>query len=181
MEQEVTPPLEDLPATWRYRVNSAFYDEFLAADGGIRAHWQRLADSLLVIGSAGLAGRWQEGRRLIHEHGVTYNVYGDPRSTNRPWPLDPIPMLIDHREWATIESAVRQRATLLNAILADLYGPQRLLRDHLLPAELVLRHPGFLRPCCGVPVPGGRYLHLYAADLARSPDGAWWVMGDRTQ
>jgi uncharacterized circularly permuted ATP-grasp superfamily protein/uncharacterized alpha-E superfamily protein len=181
MEQEATTPPEDLATVWRYRVNPSFHDEFLAPDGRIRGHWRGLADSLLAIGSAGLSSRWQEGRRLLHEYGVTYNVYGDPQSAGRLWPLDPIPMLIEQREWTAIESAVRQRATLINAILADLYGPQRLLRDRLLPAELIFRHPGFLRPCCGMPVPGGRYLHFYAADLARSPDGGWWVMADRTQ
>ena len=98
---------------------------------------------------SGLASRWQEGRRLLHDNGVTYNVYGDPHSTDRPWPLDPLPLVIDETEWASIEAAMRQRATLLNAILADFYGPQRLLREDLLPPELIFRHPGFLRPCCG--------------------------------
>lgn len=181
-QQQVTQPLEqDLAAVWRYRPNPIFHDEFLGADGRIRPHWRGLADSLVAIGPPGLASRWQEGRRLIHEHGVTYNVYGDPQSTNRPWPLDPVPMVLDHREWAVIEAAVRQRATLLNAILSDLYGPQTLLRNSLLPPDLVFRHPGFLRPCCGVPTPGGIRLHTYAADLARSPDGGWWVIADRTQ
>ena len=153
----------------------------LAADGKVRAHWRPLMDSIAAMGSEGLAGRWQEGRRLIRDNGVTYNVYGDPRSTDRPWPLDPIPMVIEPREWAAIEEAMCQRATLLNAILADIYGPQRLLRDGLFPPELVFRHPNFLRPCCDVPVPQGIYLHNYCADLARSPDGKWWVIADRTQ
>jgi uncharacterized circularly permuted ATP-grasp superfamily protein/uncharacterized alpha-E superfamily protein len=181
MEQEATQVQEDLAAVWRYRPNPAFHDEFLTPHGEVRPHWRGLADSVLAIGAAGLASRWQEGRRLIREHGVTYNVYGDPQSTDRPWPLDPIPMLIDDCEWAAIEAAMRQRATLLNAILADLYGPQRLLPDGLLPPDLVFRHSGFLRPCHGVPVPGGIYLHICAFDLARSPDGGWWVIADRTQ
>ena len=180
--QQATQPLEqDLAAVWRYRPNPTFYDEFLGAGGHIRPHWRSLAAAVLAIGPSGLASRWQEGRRLIHEHGVTYNVYGDPQSTDRPWPLDPVPMLLDHREWAAIEAAVRQRATLLNAILADLYGPQCLLRDGLLPPDLIFRHPGFLRPCWGVPTVKGIHLHTYAADLARSPDGGWWVIADRTQ
>jgi uncharacterized circularly permuted ATP-grasp superfamily protein/uncharacterized alpha-E superfamily protein len=180
-QQQATQPLEqDLAAVWRYRPNPTFYDEFLAADV-IRPQWRSLADSVLAIGPAGVASRWQEGRRLIHEHGITYNVYGDPESTDRPWPLDPVPMVLDHHEWAAIEAAVRQRATVLNGILADLYGPQRLLRDSLLPPDLIFRHPGFLRPCWGVGVPAGIHLHVYAADLARSPDGGWWVIADRTQ
>ena len=149
-QQQATQPLEqDLAGVWRYRPNPAFYDEFLGAGGRIRPHWRSLADTVLSIGPSGLASRWQEGRRLIHEHGITYNVYGDPQSTDRPWPLDPVPMLLDHREWATIEAAVRQRATLLNAILADLYGPQSLLRDGLLPPDLIFRHPGFLQAVLG--------------------------------
>ena len=92
-----------------------------------------------------------EGRRLIHENGITYNVYGDPQSTDRPWPLDPIPLLIDHREWAAIEAGHHPaRRPAQRASSADLYGPQRLLREDLLPPELVFRQPGFLRPCRGV-------------------------------
>jgi uncharacterized circularly permuted ATP-grasp superfamily protein/uncharacterized alpha-E superfamily protein len=155
----------------------------LTSEGQIRAPWQPLMDSIAAMGHEGLASRWQEGRRLLHDNGVTYNVYGDGdlRSTDRPWPLDPIPLVIEEHEWATIEAAVRQRATLFNALLADFYGPQRLLREGLFPPELIFRHPGFLRPCWDVPVPQDIHLHNYAADLARSPDGQWWVIADRTQ
>ncbi|MEO0588777.1 MAG: circularly permuted type 2 ATP-grasp protein, partial [Planctomycetota bacterium] len=74
-----------------------------------------------------------------------------------------------------------QRARVLNMVLADLYGPQRLLTEGLLPPELVFAHPHFLRPCHGIAVPGDQHLILYAADLARNPDGSWWVVNDRTQ
>lgn len=153
----------------------------LADDGQVRSHWRTLIESVAAMGADGLAGRWQEGRRLIRDNGVTYNVYEDPRSTDRPWPLDPIPLVIEPHEWAAIEDAMRQRTTLLNAIIADIYGPQRLLRDGVFPPELVFRHPNFLRACCDVPAPQGIYLHNYCADLARSPDGQWWVIADRTQ
>jgi uncharacterized circularly permuted ATP-grasp superfamily protein/uncharacterized alpha-E superfamily protein len=166
---------------WQYKANSAFYDELVAADGKVRPHWNPLVDSLSRIGHGGLLSRWQEGRRLLHDNGVTYNVYGDPAATDRPWPLDPVPLVIAAREWEGIETALRQRATLLNAVLADLYGPRRLLREDLLPPELVFRHEGFLRPCTGVSVPNDIYLHTYAADIARAPDGRWWVLADRTQ
>jgi len=164
-----------------YHPSTGFFDEMLADDGKVRPHWRTLIESVGAMGQDGLAGRWQEGRRLIRDNGITYNVYGDPRSTDRPWPLDPIPLVIEPREWTAIEGAMRQRATLLNALLADIYGAQRLLHDGLFPPELVFRHPNFLRPCCGVQVPQGIYLHNYCADLARSPDGHWWVIGDRTQ
>ncbi|MBL8222554.1 MAG: circularly permuted type 2 ATP-grasp protein, partial [Bryobacterales bacterium] len=181
MNREATEPGSKLDPTWPYRSNPGFYDEIVDRTGAIRPHWRSLAASLLNIGHESLARRWAEGRRLIHEHGVTYNVYSDPQSTDRPWPLDPVPMLIGAQEWAGIEAAITQRATLLNAVLADLYGPQALLRSGKLPVETVFPNPHYLRPCRDIEVPGGVHLHVYAADIARSPDGRWWVIADRTQ
>ncbi len=181
MSAPVSEPESRLNAAWAYQPRAGFYDEMLTAKGEIRPHWQALVDALNHIGPSGLAERWQEGRRVIHDNGVTYNVYGDPQSTERPWPLDPLPFQIEKTEWAAIESAISQRALLLNYILKDLYGPQKLLKEGRIPAELILGHPGFLRPCAGVSPPGDIWLHSYSADIARSPDGNWWVLADRTQ
>ena len=164
-----------------YRAVSGHFDETAAASGGTSPHWRSLLGAIDALGAAEFRRRWAEGRRLIRENGVTYNVYGDPRGMDRPWELDPIPQLLSPGEWRGIESAVAQRAQLLNAMLTDLYGGGRLLREHLLPPELVLAHPGFLRPCRGIAVPEDVHLHVYAADLARAPDGTWWVIADRTQ
>ncbi len=166
---------------WSYEATPGFYDEVLGTGKQLRPHWSALSESLNAMGTPGLTRRWREGQRLIHDNGITYNVYSDPESTSRPWPLDPVPLMMDPAEWKTIEAAVIQRATLFNSILADLYGPQRLLREKMLPAELVFPNPAFLRPCWGIEPPGGVFLHMYAADLARSPDGQWWVLADRTQ
>ena len=114
-------------------------------------------------------------------HGVTYNVYGDPQRLERPWELDMVPLLVPPDEWRSLETGLAQRAKLFNLILTDLYGPQRLLRDGLIPPGLVFANPGFLRSCHGLRVPGEIYLHLHAVDLARAPNGQWWVLGDRTQ
>jgi len=95
--------------------------------------------------------------------------------------MDPIPLALDQKEWVVIEAAIVQRAALLNAVLADFYGSQHLLHDRLVPSALVLANPHFLRSCFGVQPLGGVHLHSYAADLARSPDGKWWVIADRTQ
>src|SRR5262249_7992379 len=118
---------------------------------------------------------------LIRENGVTYRVYGDPRGQYRPWQLDPLPLLIPPAEAAVLEAGLIQRARLLEAILADLYGPHQLLKEGLYPPELVFANPGFLRPCHGLTLPGGRYLHLTATDVGRGPDGSFTVLGDRTQ
>src|SRR5947207_2671814 len=110
---------EAIASAWPYQSIPGFHDEMLLPDGQVRRHWRALNDSIAAMGPAGLGSRWLEGRRLIHDNGVTYNVYADPRSTDRPWPLDPIPLVIEPSEWVAIEDAMRQRATLLNAILAD--------------------------------------------------------------
>jgi uncharacterized circularly permuted ATP-grasp superfamily protein/uncharacterized alpha-E superfamily protein len=178
---QVANDKSEFPSAWGYSPDLAFFDEMIGADGVVRPHWRALTEAFLRIGPAGFSRRWNDGRRLIHENGITYNVYGDPRGGDRPWPLDPIPLVVAEEDWATIEQAVIQRATLLNAMCADFYGEQRLLRERRFPAELVFRHPGFLRPCHGVRVPRNIYLHNYSADLARSADGRWWIMADRTQ
>jgi uncharacterized circularly permuted ATP-grasp superfamily protein/uncharacterized alpha-E superfamily protein len=164
-----------------YASVDGFRDEMLESPWAPRAHWATLVDSLRALGEETLAQRWDRARRLIHENGVTYNVYGDPRGLDRPWALDVLPLVVDAVEWQGLAGALAQRARLLNRILADLYGPQQLLREGLLPAEVVLAHPGFLRPCHGSMLGEGVFLHLYAADLARSPDGLWWVLADRSQ
>jgi len=181
MTGKLTPAQSHLDPIWSYEATSGFYDEVLGAGKQLRPQWAALSESMTAMGHQGLARRWREGQRLIHDNGITYNVYSDPESTARPWPLDPVPLMMDPSEWKTIEAAVIQRAMLFNSILADLYGPQRLLREKMLPAELVFPNPAFLRPCWGIEPPGGVCLHMYAADLARSPDGQWWVLADRTQ
>ncbi len=153
----------------------------MGPDGKVREHWLPFLRALKYLGPAEVARRWEDARQLIRENGVTYNVYGDPRGLERPWALDPIPLLLSAAEYETLQAGLVQRARLLEQILADLYGPQRLLLGGLLPPELVFAHPGFLRPCHGVAPPGGRYLHFYAANLARSLDGQFWVLGDRTE
>ena len=157
------------------------YDETFAEGGEPRPHWQKVVQTLEDMGPRELAHCWQQARRMIHENGVTYNVYGDAKGMERPWELDPVPWVIGPAEWARLEAALAQRARLLNAVLADVYGPQRLLAEGLLPPELVFAHPGFLRPCHGLAVPNDCHLHVYAADLARTPDGQWWVLADRAQ
>jgi uncharacterized circularly permuted ATP-grasp superfamily protein/uncharacterized alpha-E superfamily protein len=164
-----------------YAVPVGSYDEMFDASKGLRPHWTEIVAALDGLGHQELAHRWEQAQRMIHENGVTYNVYGDPRGMDRPWELDAIPLLIPPEEWGTLEAALKQRARLLNALLVDVYGPQTLLRQESLPPELVFAHAGFLRPCHGVSVPSACYLHLYAADLARSPDGQWWVLADRAQ
>jgi uncharacterized circularly permuted ATP-grasp superfamily protein/uncharacterized alpha-E superfamily protein len=172
------PVLPDTLA--EYRRDPGRHDELLDDAGRLRSHWQGL---FAALGKGPAIARRAIGatRRLIAENGVTYNVYADPQGTDRPWTLDPLPLLLPADEWPTIEAGLAQRARLLDALLADLYGPQRLIAEGIVPAEIPFGHPNFLWACHGVRPASGRWLTIYAADLARGPDGGWWVLSDRTQ
>ena len=153
----------------------------LAAQGAVRPHWKKFLGHLDAVAPEEMRRRLDFAEQRIQENGVTYNVYADPNGADRPWALDPLPLIIPPEEWAEVSAAVAQRATLLNAMLADLYSDQTLLSEGLLPPALVYGQHGYLWPCRGVKPPGGIWLHNYAVDLARSPNGRWWVIADRTQ
>ena len=166
----------------KYSAGTGVFDEMQAGSAEPRPHWASFIDALRRMGRTELTSRWENGQRLIREHGVTYNVYGDPQGMDRPWRLDLVPFLIASEDWARLEAGLIQRSRLLNLILTDVYGgTQRLLRDGFIPPDLVYANPGFFRPCRGIAVPKSVYLHLHACDLARSGDGKWWVVSDRTQ
>ncbi len=147
----------------------------------MRPDWETFFRSYGQLGDEEISGRNEDMMRLLKENGVTYNIYGDPSGLNRPWGLDIIPFLIGEREWPAIESGLLQRAELLNLILADIYGERKLIRNGILPVDLVYNHSGFLRQCAGIRYPGKHQLIMYSADLARSRDGRIWVVNDRTQ
>ncbi len=157
------------------------FDECLDGSGKPRPHWSPLLGSLDRLGGAELSVRRDEGFRIIREHGITYNVYGDPKGCDRPWDLDLVPLILPSSEWRILEQGLIQRSRLLNLILGDIYiGKQRLLLDGFLPPELIYSNPGFLRPCRGIPVARQTLLHLNAVDLVRSPSGQWIAFADRT-
>jgi uncharacterized circularly permuted ATP-grasp superfamily protein/uncharacterized alpha-E superfamily protein len=157
------------------------FDELFEAPFMPRPHWSRVISELIATSPADIRERLSAAERQIRDSGVTYNVYADPQGLDRPWDLDVLPLIIAPDEWREIEAGIIQRAQLFNQVLADLYGSQSLLKQGLIPPSLIFSQSGFLRPACGMNIPGGVHLHVYAADLARSPDGHWWVMADRTQ
>jgi uncharacterized circularly permuted ATP-grasp superfamily protein/uncharacterized alpha-E superfamily protein len=157
------------------------YDELKDTNGQLRPHWQKLFEHLDSLGPSELERRWQKARHLLHENGVSYNVYGDPQGMERPWNLSLIPVVLSADEWQVVEEGLCQRARLLDALLRDVYGPQRVLLEGLLPPELVFENPSFLRPCHDMSMPLGSWLPLYAADLVRLPSGGFAVLEDRTQ
>ncbi|MFP8777456.1 circularly permuted type 2 ATP-grasp protein [Hydrogenophaga sp. RWCD_12] len=152
-----------------------------ASGHGLSPLWSQFVEHVGTEGLADLNRRNHNLQRQVRDNGVTYNVYADASGQQRPWALDLFPMLLGTSDWAQIEAGVLQRAKLLNAMMADLYGPRELVQRALLPAALVQGHPGYLRAMQGVTPAGGTWLHIVAFDLAHGPDGRWWVIGQRTQ
>lgn len=157
------------------------YKEIVGEDNSLMPHWNTFFNSLSQLSAAEIEARRQDIFRMLRENGVTYNIYGDPSGLNRPWNLDIIPFLISKEEWAVTEAGLVQRAELLNLLLQDIYGERKLIKNGLLPADLIYNHKGFLRQCAGIRQLHNHSLILYSADLARSSDGKVWVLNDRTQ
>ena len=156
------------------------WDELRDASGALREPWRQFFERLGEVGIARLDDDLASVAQQIRDNDISYNVYAD-NGEPRPWALDLLPFLISEDEWAHIERGVTQRAHLLNAIVADIYGPQTLLERGQLPPALVFGHPGYLRSVKGFTPPGGQYLQVVAVDLARTPNGDWTVMAHRTE
>ncbi|HEY1934965.1 MAG TPA: circularly permuted type 2 ATP-grasp protein [Acetobacteraceae bacterium] len=153
-------------------------DEMVDGRRGVRPHWRTMLSVLTSLGHDALAERGQRLDRIAAEEGITSLL---PGAAPEAWHLDPIPLPLPSAEFAALEQGLIQRAHLLDAILADLYGPQTLLSTGRLPPALVYPNPGFLRPCRNPDgdAPAHR-LQFYAADLIRDADGAWQVVADHT-
>lgn len=157
------------------------FDEVSAAPASLRPHWKRFLNAFQRIPPDVFSQRSAQADRLLTENGVTYNVFGDGKESQRPWRLDLLPFVIGGDEWSRLEQALDQRARLLDLVVRDLYGSQRLIRQRRLPPEIIFAHPGFVRPFHGLRPETESALLLYSAELARSADGQWWVMADRTE
>src|SRR5712675_2410297 len=154
-------------------------DEYIGQDGAPRAAWTRFFDAFAAMAPADVEKRFASADRHLREAGVTYRAPGE--TADRLWPLSHLPLIIDETDWQQLSAGIAQRAQLLEMVLRDLYGEGRLVAEGAIPAAAIAGSNEYLRAVCGVKPPGGRYLHLYAADVGRGPDGRWWVLSDRTQ
>ncbi|MAS55675.1 MAG: hypothetical protein CMJ44_13825 [Pimelobacter sp.] len=156
----------------------ARFDEVVGLDGALRTPWKGLAEVAVDLTAADLGRVDEDIARALADDGVTY---GRPGERQGPWRLDPMPLVMDAETWTPLEVGLAQRAELLNAVLTDLYGEQRLLRDGILPAALVLGHPGFTRVMARSSITDPRPLVVSGTDLGRDSRGEWRVLADRTQ
>ena len=179
--------LHDIPgplataALAAYRPPPGAADELLDGEGRIRPVWRPFIEHFARLTPDEIARRFARGDQYLRDAGVFYRQYGTEGPSERAWPLAHIPVLVEEEEAARVARGLIQRADLLEAVLADLYGPNRLVADGYLPARLVAGSREWLRPLVGVAPRRGHYLHFIAFEIGRGPDGSWWVLGDRTQ
>ncbi|MBD3787186.1 MAG: circularly permuted type 2 ATP-grasp protein [Sphingomonadales bacterium] len=164
-----------------YRLDPGVADELFDASGQMRPVWRRFVERFARLTPAEVAARFERGNQYLRDAGVFFRQYSNDPLTEREWPLSHIPVILHETEWDQICAGLTQRADLLEAVMADLYGPGRLVSEGHLPAELIAGSRQWLRPMVGVPPRGGHYLHFMAFEIGRSPDGSWFVLGDRTQ
>ncbi|GAA2049526.1 circularly permuted type 2 ATP-grasp protein [Williamsia deligens] len=162
--------------------DTAGHDEFFDTDGSVRPQWSDLVDAYARAGEAGLARTDLRLAGMVADEGITYTPTGATSTTVDPvtWELDSVPLVLDGDTWADVEAGVAQRSRLLDALLTDLYGPQRTIETGIVAPEMVFGHPGWIAKVAAGAAVGSRALFLHAADLGRLADGSMTVWGDYT-
>lgn len=147
----------------------------------MRSPWTTIRAGLAQLTPEEFARRTQQADELLRDNGVTFDVFHEGDQQQRPWRLDLMPMILDSVEWSPLQTGLDQRARLLEAIIDDVHGARRSVVEGWLPAEVVFAHPGFQRPFGELHARHTRSMIVYAAELARAPDGGWRVMADRAE
>ncbi len=155
-----------------------FYDELFEAKGVPRPDSIPLINRINSLSPEEVRRRQQAAQIALFKMGVTFNVYSDNQGTERIIPFDIIPRIVSADEWATLEKGLEQRIYALNLFLADIYDEQKILRDCIIPTEIVYSASGFLKPCMGLKPPGGVWCHVTGTDLVRDRAGQWYVLED---
>ncbi|WP_350242555.1 circularly permuted type 2 ATP-grasp protein [Deinococcus sonorensis] len=161
-----------------YTPDAAFFDEIYLPDGTVRPHYRGVQAYLDRLGAAEVQRRHALLDLAFRNQGITFTVYGDASGTERTFPFDPVPRIIPASEWAHLERGLRQRVLALNAFLRDIYGPGEILKDGVVPRELVYTSSHFRREVHGVQVPLGLYTHIVGTDLIRDEHGEYLVLED---
>ncbi|MGJ8572655.1 MAG: circularly permuted type 2 ATP-grasp protein [Hoeflea sp.] len=155
-------------------------DELVREDGSIKPEWLSLIAHIDGLHPDERERAFARGAQYLRDAGVFVRHYGEEQNP-RDWPLSPVPVIQPASEWKALGEGLAERADLLEAIVADLYGENRLVSEGHLPAGLVASNPEWLRPLVGVKPASGHFLHFVGFEIGRGSDGSWWVLGDRTQ
>jgi uncharacterized circularly permuted ATP-grasp superfamily protein/uncharacterized alpha-E superfamily protein len=155
-------------------------DELVDASGAMRPAWAELIAHMSALSPEGMVEAIARGEQHLADAGVFFRNQGDRGVASRDWPFSAVPVILPEGEWQEIEAGLVQRADLLEQVVADLYGPNKLIAEGHLPASLIAENPEWLRPMVGVTPRSGHFLHFVAFEIGRGPDGRWWVLSDRT-
>jgi uncharacterized circularly permuted ATP-grasp superfamily protein len=169
----------DKHSLFAYSALPGIADEMLDTNGNIRPVWQHMVSALSRMPERELHDRFARTDRYLRDAGVFYRDYGSGANIERSWPISHIPVLIDGKEWESVSRGLIQRANLLEAVVADIYGENRLVQEGYIPPALIASNPEFLRPLVGTKPEGGHYLHFCSFEIGRGPDGNWWVIAHR--
>lgn len=155
-----------------------FYDEMFEPDGRPRCRAEALAKRLIALSDGELERRQKAADSTLLNMGITFAVYGHSAGTEKVWPFDIVPRIVEAREWSNVERGLKQRILALNLFVDDVYNEQRILKDRVVPEELLLSASCFLEPCRGLKPPGGVWCHVVGTDLVRNGDGQIYVLED---
>ncbi|MGL5066085.1 MAG: circularly permuted type 2 ATP-grasp protein [Microcoleus sp.] len=155
-----------------------FYDELFIDKGQPRPEATLLIQRIHSLCDGELKQRHQAAQAALMKLGATFNVYGGDRGTEQIFPFDVIPRIISAAEWSWIEGGLKQRIHALNLFLADIYAEQKIIKDGVIPAEIITSATGYLQACMGLQPPEGIWCHITGTDLVRDKDGKWYVLED---
>src|SRR5438552_2221105 len=155
-----------------------FYDEMFDQGGQPRAHARLLLDTVEALSDGHLLRYKHAAERLLLQMGITFNVYGDTQGTERIFPFDLIPRIVPADEWERLERGLRQRIHALNAFIDDIYQQQKILKDGVIPREIIHSAASFRSQCKGLNPPRGIWCHISGTDLVRDRDGQYYVLED---
>lgn len=155
-----------------------FYDELFIAPGKPRPEAIPLIERINSLSPEQLLRRQQAAQKALMVLGATFNVYSDSQGTERIFPFDVIPRIVSAEEWTKLEQGLKQRVYALNCFIADIYNEQKIIKDGVIPVELIESASRFLKPCIGLKPPGGIWCHITGTDLVRDRSGEWYVLED---
>jgi uncharacterized circularly permuted ATP-grasp superfamily protein len=155
-----------------------FYDEMFEHDGQPRPRAQFLAQRLMALSEGELQRRQKAADLALLNMGITFNVYGHEAGTEKVWPFDIVPRILEAREWDRIERGLKQRIHALNLFIDDVYNQRHIIRDGVVPDWLISSGKCLLEKCSGLRPPRGIWCHITGTDLVRDSDGEFYVLED---
>ncbi|NJM36397.1 MAG: circularly permuted type 2 ATP-grasp protein [Akkermansiaceae bacterium] len=164
-----------------YQPKAGIFDEYTQQTGEGRALWKTFASRINALGEKGLISAWRRGEEILRENGISFDLMSSSSESLRRWNLDPIPLVLSQQEWAHLSKSAIQRATLLDHILKDCYGPQKLIKSGILPHSFLYSQLEYHRSMSHRPLSDPPLLSFYAVDIARGPNGNWIVLADRAE